>query len=215
MNGDNIIYECGQKHAVCITETESDKMYNSIVKIQNNINDLTGTGFFMKIHLNNKISKFLLTCHHVISKNLIDKKAIINISYGKLNQETKLKILLDKEKRFIKCFKQPIDVTFIEIFDNDKIADDKFLLVDYNFKNGYNFYDNKNIFSAGYPIDKEGDRCISSGEIKKIKEIKNFPELFEFEHSLDTNSGSSGSPICLSDNICVIGIHKASNKKEQ
>ena len=74
MNEDNIIYECGQKHAVCITETESDKMYNSIVKIQNNINDLTGTGFFMKMNLNNKISKFLFTCHHVISKNLIDKK---------------------------------------------------------------------------------------------------------------------------------------------
>ena len=35
---------------------------------------------------------------------------------------------------------------------------------------------------------------------------------FEFEHTLDIRSGSSGSPICLITNRLVIGIHKSGNK---
>ena len=45
--------------------------------------------------------------------------------------------------------------------------------------------------------------------LEKIKRVFN---NFEFEHTLDTRKGSSGSPICLINNRCVIGIHKAGDK---
>ena len=47
---------------------------------------------------------------------------------------------------------------------------------------------------------------MSSGIIKKIDENEN-----SFEHSCDTRSGSSGSPIVNSNNQ-VIGIHYGGNK---
>ena len=45
--------------------------------------------------------------------------------------------------------------------------------------------------------------------LEKIKRVFN---NFEFEHTLDTRPGSSGSPICLINNRCVIGIHKSGDK---
>ena len=210
---DEKVEECRQKHARWISEEVSDKMYNSIVKIENNVNNKIGTGFFMKVNINDKTLKFLLTCYHIISKDLVDKLAVIDIISGKENNESKIKIKLEKSRRLIKCFDKPIDVTFIEILDGDNILNDKFLFLDFNFKNGYDFYKNANIYSASYPMYKKVYRCVCSGEIKKIDEIEEFPGIFEFEHSLDTYFGSSGSPVCLGDNLCVIGVHKGSNQK--
>ena len=45
--------------------------------------------------------------------------------------------------------------------------------------------------------------------LEKIKRVFND---FELEHTLDTRPGSSGSPICLINNRCVIGIHKSGDK---
>ena len=60
---------------------------------------------------------------------------------------------------------------------------------------------------AGYPksLGKENERCICSGQINEI-------DGFVFEHTLDSRSSSSGSPICLIDNKCVVGIHKQGHK---
>ena len=80
-----------------------------------------------------------------------------------------------------------------------------------NYKNGYDYYlYNNKIYLAGYPnvINNKGEKHISSGYIKKV-------DTFKFLHSLDTRSGSSGSPICLIDNKSVIGIHKGGNKEKQ
>ena len=119
--------------------------------------------------------------------------------------EKKQTILLDDNLRFIKCFEKPTDITIIEIVKSDNIPEDKFLFPDMNFKNGLDFYLNKNLCLAGYPdnINFSKERHISSGKIKKL--INNI----EFEHSIDTRRGSSGSPICLIDNQSVIGIHKS------
>ena len=56
---------------------------------------------------------------------------------------------------------------------------------------------------AGYPrlLGKKDERCICSGQINEIIG-------FDFEHTLDSRGSSSGSPICLIDNKCVVGIHK-------
>ena len=209
-----IIYESTQQHARFIPESASDTLYNCIVKIviELGLNKTFATGFFLKVILNIKKYKFLLTNFHVITKDLIDKGEIIKIYYGKKNQENEIKIRLEKTERIIQYFNFPVDVTFVEIIENDNIPENKFLFPDFNYKNGYDFYREKNIYLAGYPTIMNGDRCISSGQVKEIEEIREFPGVFQLIHTLDTSSGSSGSPICLFDNYCVIGLHKASEK---
>ena len=96
---------------------------------------------------------------------------------------------------------------------SDNIPEDKYLLPDMNYKNGgFNMYSESDFYLAGYPSvddicnEYEGERHVSSGKIKRV--FNNF----EFEHTLDTRPGSSGSPICLINNRYVIGIHKAGDK---
>ena len=67
----------------------------------------------MKINKKGKTINFLLTCNHVIDEEKINKEEIIEIYYGKINQETKKIIKLDKNDRYIKTFKIPIDITLI------------------------------------------------------------------------------------------------------
>ena len=180
-------------------------LFNSIVKIK--INEDLATGFFMKLKINEKHYNYLLTCNHVINEKDISKKIIIEISYGIIDKEITKKFKLDKYERFIETFNS-IDITLIEILKKDDIPEDKYLLPDLNYKNGYNYYIKKNFYLAGYPSSEthKRERCISSGQITKIV------DNLEFEHSLDTRHGSSGSPICLIENKCIIGIHKGGSK---
>ena len=123
------IEEVNTNHASNIPESFSDKIYNSIVRIEDS-NKNTATGFFMKANINNHLTNLLLTCNHVITKNHIIQKDIIKISYGKINEETTKKIKLNDNKRFIKFFEPPIDITVIEIIKDDKIPEKKFLYPD-------------------------------------------------------------------------------------
>ena len=135
----------------------------------------------------------------------MNSKAIIYICYGKKNNEEKKNILLDKVQRFITSFEEKEkDVTIIEILKKDEIPESKYLMPDLNYKYGYDIYKTGKFFLAGYPKDEiyNKERHISSGKIIKIKGT-------EFSHSLDTRSGSSGAPICLINNLQVIGIHKS------
>lgn len=79
-----------------------------------------------------------------------------------------------------------------------------------NYKNGLDFYKNNFFYLAGYPRNNfnDGERSISSG---KITDIIN---KAEFEHSLCTGPGNSGSPIyyCVGNNLSAVGIHKQANK---
>ena len=180
----NIKYdEVDTLHASGIPESASDKLYNSIVRIELNENNKCqyGTGFFMKVNIKGNKYNFLCTNFHVIKKEFVESKKELNIFYGKKYDETQKKITLDINQRFIKCFDKPIDVTIIEIIDNDDIPENKFLFPDLNYKNGFNTYLNENFFLAGYPSSEsfKKERHISSG---KIIEINNF----EFNHTLDT-----------------------------
>ena len=201
-NENNYKKEVDTGHAAQISESASEKLYNSIVRIE--IEDKKGTGFFMKAKIKGKECNFLLTNFHVITQNDVDLKKQFNYFYGKKDNETKKSIQLDKNKRFIKCFPEDKeDVTVIEIIKNDKIPENKYLFPDLNYKNGFNNYLNENFYLAGYPkVDKFiGERHISSGKIIKVKD-------FQFYHNLDTRAGSSGSPICLLYNQNIIGIHR-------
>lgn len=162
----------------------------------------------MKILIKEKIKYFLFTCFHVITENDINSKKTIDIFYGKKIAEKKIQFRLDKTERFFAFFEDK-DVTSIEILEKDNIPKDKFLLPDLNYKHGYDIYKDGNFFLAGYPRDLiyQKERHISSGKIIEIDD-------FEFEHSLDTRKGSSGSPICSIENIQVIGMHKQGKKNE-
>ena len=193
------VNEVDTNHAASIPESVSDKLFNSICRIE--VGDGRGTGFFLYIKEIN--GYFLFTNNHVIYQELADSKALIPIYYGKRDNEIKKIIKLDTEKRFIKCFVEPIDITAIEILKEDDIPESKFLFPDLNYKNGYSNYKKEDLYLSGYPNYKKykNERHVSSGKINTFEE-------FEFEHTIDTREGSSGSPICLSSNLNVIGIHK-------
>ena len=197
--------EADTKHASFISETASDSIYNSIVRIE--IQNISSIGFFLKKQIQYEFKYFLITCEHVITKDDVNSKISIELYYGKKINEKKKIIVLYNTKRFIACFGGEKDVTVIEILKSDDIPEDKYLMADLNYKNGYNIYKNGKIFLAGYPNDPiyQNERYISSGEIKSIKG-------FEFEHSIDTREQSSGAPICLIENLRLIGIHKQGNK---
>ena len=50
---------------------------------------------------------------------------------------------MNTNKRFIKCFQTPKDVTLIEIIKSDGITEDKFLVPHLNYKNGFQVYENQ------------------------------------------------------------------------
>ena len=205
-----IIDEVETNQAPQIPASAQELIFNCIVKIKVNIgksNESYGTGFFMKCQIKNNNYHFLVTCNHIVNQNHVNSREKIAIYYGKLNEEKEKYIYLNY-KKFIKCFEKPIDITIIEILENDNIPEDKYLFPDMNYKNGYNFYLNNNkIYLAGYPnvINNKGEKHISSGYIKEI-------DTFKFLHSLDTRSDSSGSPICLIYNKSVIIYIKVATK---
>ena len=65
---------------------------------------------------------------------------------------------------------------------------------------------NINLFIVQYPKDEIE---VASG---KIIEISN-NEIKEFKHNIDTDYGSSGSPIIILNTLKVIGIHKEGDKR--
>ena len=140
--------KCDIKNTDSIPEKISDRIYNSIVKIKLN-NGINGTGFFMKMKLNNKIMKCLFTCSHIISYNDINNKIIINIFYVKKGKEEERNIRLDEDMRFIRTLNNNEDITLIEIIENDNIPEDIYLAPDLNYENGFNQYENKNFYLAG------------------------------------------------------------------
>lgn len=171
-------------------------------------NNETGTGFFLD--LSDIIGKkCLVTNHHIISEEKVEKKCFViiqleNKSENKNEIKNEIKIELNKEKRYIKYFKEPIDITIIEILDSDNIITDiPFFNYDEKYTEGYNQYINKKIFIMGYPRGSE--IRIDQGKIIRLK------NNFEFIHRCDSDYGSSGSPILLYDKT-LIGIHKGKDK---
>ena len=170
----------------------------SICKIiyQNNF----GTGFFIKLYKDEKELLCLMSNEHVITKDMIESKATINIKY---NYEKKwIKIKLDEKERFIKYDKE-MDFTIVEIKPEDKIKDKYFLLPCINDID----YKDKDIYIVQYPEGK--NLSYSQGKIKTI-------DNYELSYDASTKSGSSGSPILLKNTTEVIGIHKqGSNYKKE
>ena len=191
----------------------ANKVMKSICKIiikGINKNVIYGTGFFMKI---SNSFKCLITNYHVISPNVINQ----NIQLEIWNQK---KMKLNISNCYIGYFEKLGDITIIQIKNSDSICKYiEFLGYDSNYiDNGYNIYKNTDIFTVQHPKGK--DAACASGIIKDINffiDSKN-NKIYEFDHDISTEPGSSGCPIILLNNninlIQVIGIHKEGDNEE-
>ena len=151
------------------------------------------TGFFL-IYKN---KRYLITCKHVIKP--IIKEFMIEI-YNKKRYN------FDLKNHEIHLLDKPIDIAAIEIKNSDKfISDIGYLDYDLNYIKGYSQYIDKDIFIFGY--QKGLNSTAESGKLKKINN-------FEFFHDINTDHGSSGSPVILFNTLKVIGIHKQGDKDE-
>jgi len=155
-------------NAIPIPEIYSEKLYNSIVRINFTTQEKNyiGTGFFLKLNIKNKYRNFLVTCNHIIEEKDVKKKIIITLYYGKLKEEKSFNKKLDRNKRYIKCFDRPIDVTLVEIIEEDKINEEKYLFADLNYNNRYNLYIN-NFFLFGRLSSKFFDKSWKKHFIRK------------------------------------------------
>ena len=167
-----------------------------------------GTGFFIKFKDDNdddlRYQYFLMTCEHVIKKEMIEANNInIDIFYHYESIHKKIEL---NQKRFIKEYKTDynVDITIIEIKKEDNISWVYFLEPNYNILNDFDKCLKKKIIIHQYPLAKE--QCYSEGNITNI--IKNEKRIF---YECSTEKGSSGSPIIKEDSKFVFGIHYKGN----
>ena len=152
-----------------------------------------GTGFFI-IYKN---LKYLITCYHIINS---EKK-----NY-KIEIYNKKEFNLELKNHFV-LLQDSLDVSVVEINENDEFINYiDFLDYDLNYINGCDQYKDLEVYALGYP--KGLDSIAESGVIKKI-------DNFEFYHDINTEGGSSGSPILLFNINKVVGIHKQADVIKQ
>jgi len=154
-----------------------------------------GSGFFCKIPYtedNNHLIPVLITCNHVLSKDLIKTNNIDII----LNGQTKT---LSLNQRKIWTDKK-IDFTCIEIKEKEDNIYTFFNLDDSVFTN--ELYLNQKVLIYAINKNKNGGNFVySNGIIKKCKGRN-------FAYTCNTYPGCSGGCIVNQYNNCVIGIHK-------
>ena len=92
-------------------------MIKSVCKIIKN--NLSGTGFLIKLYKNNKDFYCLMSNEHVIKKEFIDSKEKIEIFYD--GQNKRKEIILNENKRYIRDYRYiNLDVTIVEIIKEDE-----------------------------------------------------------------------------------------------
>ena len=157
-----------------------------------------GTGFFCKFEINGIPMKALFTNNHVLEENSIEENSKIQLRH---NDKTKQIIITPN--RF-KCTNTKLDYTCIQIFDNENY--NNFFEIDDNIncQNPDEEYGNKKGVILQFPNER-GLSC-ADGNIEGF-ENDNKNNNNQIIHRIATDVGSSGSPIVLSDNLKVIGIH--------
>ena len=155
-----------------------------------------GTGFFCKFKVNGIPMKALFTNNHVLNENLIKENSIIE-----LRNKDEIKELKITSNRF-KCTNVKLDYTCIQILDNEEYND--FFEIDDNIncQNHNVQYGNK--LGVVYQFPDNQDISCGEGFIEGIKKVNDNNIII---HKITTDKGASGSPIVLSDNLKVIGIH--------
>lgn len=188
-----------------------DQMKKYVCQIKYNGKD--GTGFFIKIPYKSEELPVLFTNNHIINEEDIKKSKLITLYINNRNLE---KNILINENRIFYTNRE-LDATIIEIKEKkDQIEDfleldDKIkssLQMDENEISDYltNIYSNKGIYTLNY---QEGQNIfVSYGSPPQFS-------ITKIRHKCNTKEGSSGSPILLSKNQKVIGIHYGHKENKQ
>ena len=175
------------------------KIKNTVCEI-NMPNNGVGSGFFCKIpYTNDKnlLIPVLITCSHVISKNLIENNHNIILFVG-----NELKIIPLKQRKI--WINETIDYACIEIKEEEDNIH-TFLNLDetiFNKNDSNEYYLNQGVLLFARNKFKNEKRLVFSNGI--IKNIKNY----DFLYTCNTYSGCSGGCIVNQNNYGVIGIHK-------
>jgi len=174
-----------------------------IIQLQNQLQTIIGTGFLLKFYIDQECFYCLMSNEHVIKNDIIHDNHNIYIYYDNELKITNIK--LDNKNRYIKSFNdRGLDITVVEILDEDNISKDYFL-----YPNSDTIINNKLINSKIYiPQYADGKELMNAkGYIININK-------YEFTHLASTEHGTSGSPIFLENSVYVIGIHKQSNEEK-
>ena len=173
--------------------------------LPNGIQTIFGTGFLLKFGIDLEPFYCLISNEHVITKNIINNSN--NNILIKYDSEFKIaNIKLDKNIRYIKSFENiPLDITCVEIIEEDNINRDFFL-----WNEPEAFVKNADLIKSNIYIPQyaQGKELVNArGSIININK-------YEFTHLVSTEHGSSGSPVFLENSIDVLGIHKQGSKSK-
>ena len=156
-----------------------------------------GTGFFLKFNIEQEMFYCLMTNNLFVSDDIINKNDIINIAY---DISPGVNIRLETNRRYIKSFKDKgLDITVIEIIDEDRISKDNYLMP---------YIENR---INDQLIDKEIYllKNQKGEEFKYIRGKISYINHYEFMYSSNnTDSILPGSPIFLDNFDNPIGINK-------
>ena len=171
-------------------------------------NKIFGTGFLLKSTKGKDIFYFLITCEHIITKQFIKDKKVIEIGYNYINENNyKINIQLNGDVRFIREYTYlDVDATVVQIFPEKKeIEKDYFYEIkNIDILNNYETFKGNNIHILQFP---GGENILSYSQGKYLDKFN----INGFYHAASTEGGSSGSPIFILNNneIIIFGIHKA------
>ena len=162
------------------------------------------TGFFLKFEIDQEFFFCLITNQHIISSDIINVNNIFHMSNN--NEFKPVNIKLDLNKRYIKNFKEiNLDITVIEILEEDNISKDYFLFPESEIVINNNLI-NREIYIPQYNNSKELKNA--RGKIKEINQ-------YEFTYLVNTVEGASGSPVFLEKCINILGINKGNSGNKQ
>ena len=169
------------------------------VKIKTENERIEATGFLLAFWIDLERFYCFVTNEHIIKKELLNNNINIYISN---DSKILTYINLNNNKRYMKSFTDiGLDITVVEILDEDNISKDYYLYPELEEYINNNLINNS-IYIPQYPGGKE--LMNARGIIKEINK-------YEFTHLANTEQGASGSPIFLENSINVIGIHKEGN----
>ena len=194
--------------------TELDQFMAHVAKLLCKIRygDQIATGFLLRLFKGQDELYCMMTCEHVITREMIQQRKTISFYYDSINFKT-IGITVDPNKRLIQDFRSlsemdinidiNIDATVIQILPEDKIPKEFYLSINEDYIDNYDSLSNKDIAIIQY---LQGKLTYSYGKTKQI-------DKYEIIHTANTKPGSSGSPIFLINTIKVVGIHQGGDEK--
>ena len=194
------------------TEKIIEQMKNSICRIDNHG---IGTGFLMKIPYKSRLLTVLITTNHIINADDILTNKSISLY---LNKE---RIIIKLDRNRLIYTNEKLDITIIEIKEDDHNLNIKYFELDDGIINYFNLnekerpnylYDLNNLYSdeSIYLLNysKCRDIFVSYGKLLNINNS-------DIRHNCNIKKGTSGSPILLINNQKLIGIHFGNSKQNK